>query len=163
MVAAFAGVAPFQVAFVVRDLERAVQDFDRVLGAGPWRGYVFDQTTVEGREYHGRPGDWSVRLVLNDSRPQYELIEPLAGANIYTDWLDVHGEGFHHVAYVVESVDGATKQMTAAGYPAIQRGHSFGADRDGAFAYFDTAGLLGFITEAVEPPGRLPEPAFRLP
>jgi hypothetical protein len=44
----------------------------------------------------------------------------------------------------------------------IQSGHSFGADRDGVFAYYDTAEALGFIVEAVELAGELPEPAFPL-
>jgi hypothetical protein len=43
--------------------------------------------------------------------------------------------------------------MIAAGHPVIQSGHSFGAERDGAFAYYDTAEALGFVIEAVEPPG----------
>lgn len=162
MLAAFAGRVPYQVAFVVRDLERAVHDLDALVGAGPWRGYVFDPEMTEGLEYHGRRADWSARVALNDHRPQYELIEPLVGPNIYSDWLDAHGEGLHHVGYVVASIHEATAQMTAAGHPVIQRGHSFGADRDGAFAYFDTAEALGCILEAVEPPDRMPDPSFTL-
>jgi hypothetical protein len=143
-------------------MERAVRDFDGVLGAGPWRGHVFDADSVEGREYHGQPTNWSFRLVLNDRRPQFELVEPLAGPNIYADWLDARGEGLHHIAYVVASVSETTAQMTAAGHAVIQSGHSFGTDRDGVFAYYDTTEALGFVIEAVEPPGGLPEPAFRL-
>jgi hypothetical protein len=77
-----AGLVPFQVAFVARDLERAVSKFDALLGAGPWQGHVFDAGSVEGREYHGQPADWSIRLVVNDRQPQFEFIEPLAGPNI---------------------------------------------------------------------------------
>jgi methylmalonyl-CoA/ethylmalonyl-CoA epimerase len=159
---AFAGLVPFQVALVVRDLHRAVRDIDALLAAGPWRGYVFDGDTCRGREYHGRPADWSCRIVLNERRPQFEVIEPLVGPNIYSDWLDARGEGLHHIAYAVASVAETTAQMAAAGHPAIQAGHSFGADRDGVFAYYDTMQALGFLIEAVEPPGALPEPAFRL-
>jgi methylmalonyl-CoA/ethylmalonyl-CoA epimerase len=162
MLAAFADRVPFQFALVVFDLERAVRDVDVLLGAGPWRGYVFDAGTVEGRRYLSEPADWSVRLVLNDRRPQLELIEPLAGPNIYSDWLGRRGEGLHHIAYAVESVNETTAQMAAAGHRVIQSGHSFGADGDGAFAYYDTAETLGFIVEAVEPPERLPDPAFWL-
>jgi len=43
-----AGLAPFQLAFVVHDLEVAAQRFDAVFGIGPWRGYLFDETTVGG-------------------------------------------------------------------------------------------------------------------
>jgi hypothetical protein len=162
MLAAFAGRAPFQVALVVHDLERAVRDIDGLVGAGPWRGFVFDGTSVQGREYHGEPADWSFRVALNDSEPQLELIQPLAGPSIYRDWLEARGEGLHHLGYLVESIADATVQMAAAGHPAIQAGHSFGVGRDGAFAYYDTVDALGFVVEAVEPPGRMPDPSFRL-
>jgi len=127
MPAAFAGLLPFQVALVGRNLERAVGDLDALVGAGPWRGYVFGPETVEGLEYQGRAADWSVRVVLNDRRPQYELIESVVGPNIYTDWLEARGEGLHHIAYAVASIEEAAARMTAAGHPVIQRGHSFGA------------------------------------
>jgi methylmalonyl-CoA/ethylmalonyl-CoA epimerase len=159
---AFAGLAPFQVAFVVPDLERAVRGFDAVLSAGPWRGYVLGSDSMQDSKYHGQPASWSARLALNDDRPQFELIEPVSGPSIHADWLSAHGEGFHHIGYVVESVAQTTAQMAAAGFPAIQTGHSFGAEGDGVFAYYDTGAALGFIIEAVEPPGSMPEPAFRL-
>ena len=40
MVPSLAGRAPFQIAFVVSDLERAVRELDARLAAGPWRGWV---------------------------------------------------------------------------------------------------------------------------
>jgi hypothetical protein len=52
--------------------------------------------------------------------------------------------------------------MEAAGHPVIARIHSFGGDRDGAAAYYDTADALGFLVEAVEPPARMPAPDFTL-
>ena len=97
-----------------------------------------------------------MRLVLNDKHPQYELIEPLTGPSIHEDWLAEHGEGFHHVGYVVESLATVTAEMEAVGHPVIARIHSFGANGDGAAAYFDTADALGFLVEAVEPPRAMP-------
>ena len=102
------------------------------------------------------------RLALNSRRPQYELIEPLVGPSIRADWLAERGEGFHHVGYVVESLAAVTGQMEAAGHPAIATIHSFGADGDGAAAYFDTADALGFLVEAVEPPKTMPPTDFTL-
>ena len=65
MVPSLEGLAPFQIAFLVRDLERAVREFDARLGAGPWRGWVFGPHCL-GREYHGSPAEWTLRLVLNN-------------------------------------------------------------------------------------------------
>ena len=161
MVPSLAGLAPFQIAFVVPDLERAVRAFDERLSAGPWRGWVFGPQGA-GREYRGEPAEWTLRLVLNERSPQYEIIEPLTGPSIHADWLDERGEGFHHVGYVVASLAALTEEMEAAGHPAIARIHSFGAAGDGAAAYFDTADALGFLVEAVEPPQRMPPVDFTL-
>jgi methylmalonyl-CoA/ethylmalonyl-CoA epimerase len=159
VVPSLAGRAPFQVAFVVADLERAVREFNARLGAGPWRGWVFGPQG-EGREYRGRPADWTLRLVLNGLQPQYELIEPLDGPSIHADWLAERGEGFHHVGYVVDSLAAVTAEMEAAGHPVIARIHSFGANGDGDASYFDTAEALGFLVEAVEPPTLMPPVEF---
>jgi methylmalonyl-CoA/ethylmalonyl-CoA epimerase len=161
MVASLGGLAPFQLAYVVRDLDNYVRDLDRVLMAGPWRGWVFGPQG-QGREYRGAPAEWTLRLVLNSRTPQFEVIQPLDGPSIHADWLEARGEGFHHVGYVVRSLEQTTAEMEAAGYPAIARIHSFGADRDGAAAYYDTADTLGFLVEAVEPPARMPAPDFVL-
>jgi methylmalonyl-CoA/ethylmalonyl-CoA epimerase len=159
MVSSLDGLAPFQIAFVVRDLERAVRDFDSKLAAGPWRGWIFGPQG-EGREYRGEPAAWTLRLVLNSRTPQFELIEPLDGPSIHADWLEERGEGFHHVGYVVASLEQTTAEMEAAGHPVVARIHSFGADGDGAAAYYDTASALGFLVEAVEPPRRMPATDF---
>jgi methylmalonyl-CoA/ethylmalonyl-CoA epimerase len=161
VVASLEGLAPFQIAFVVRDLERAAREFDTKLSAGPWRGWLFGPQG-QGREYRGRPAAWTLRLVLNDRTPQYELIQPLDGPSIHGEWLDEHGEGFHHVGYIVRSLQETTAEMEAAGHPAIARIHSFGAASDGAAAYYDTADALGFLVEAVEPPSRMPPTDFLL-
>ena len=161
MVPSLQGLAPFQIAFVVADLDRAIRAFDARLGAGPWRGWLFGPQG-RGREYRGRPAEWTLRLALNSGSPQYELVEPLQGPSIHADWLAERGEGFHHVGYVVESLLRTTEEMEAAGHPAIARIHSFGAAGDGAAAYFDTADTLGFLVEAVEPPARMPPPGFTL-
>jgi Glyoxalase/Bleomycin resistance protein/Dioxygenase superfamily len=155
------GLAPFQIAFVARDLNRLVSEFDAGLSAGPWRGWDFGPQG-QGREYRGAPAEWTLRLALNNRSPQYEVIEPVTGPSIHADWLEEHGEGFHHVGYVVRSLDQTTAEMEAAGHPVIARIHSFGADGDGAAAYFDTAGTLGFLVEAVEPPGQMPPTDFIL-
>ena len=155
LVPSLAGLAPFQLGFIVRDLERAVREFDETLAGGPWRGWLFGPQG-QGREYRGRPADWTLCLVLNDRSPQYELIEPQEGPSIHADWLAERGEGFHHVAYVVPSIEHVTTEMEAAGHPAVARIHSFGAEGDGAAAYFDTVDSLGFLVEIVEPPQRMP-------
>ncbi len=155
------GLAPFQIAFVVRDLERAAHDFDARLGAGPWRGWIFGPQG-QGREYRGNPARMDSPARAQQPCPQYELIQPLDGPSIHADWLEERGEGFHHIGYVVESMERTTAEMEASGHPAIARIHSFGATGDGAAAYYDTAAALGFLVEAVESPAQMPSTDFTL-
>jgi methylmalonyl-CoA/ethylmalonyl-CoA epimerase len=85
------------------------------------------------------------------------------GPSIHADWLADRGEGLHHVGVIVDSLVQAVAAMSRGGYPVIQSGAGFGTDRDGAYAYFDTVADLGLVVEAVEPPDRMPEPAFVWP
>ena len=148
----------FQIAIVVRDLDAALGRYSAVLGDGLWRCYEFSAALHSWCEYRGKPTSFSARLALNDASPQLELIEPVVGPSIHEDWLRDRGEGLHHVGVVVDSVEAATLRMQAAGYDVLQAGAGFGADGDGAYAYFDTQCDLGLIVEAVEPPLRMPEP-----
>ena len=148
----------FQLAFVVRDLDAALDRYTRILGGSPWRIFTFSAASHREAAYRGGQTDFSVRLALNGTSPQYELIEPQRGPGIHQDWLDERGEGFHHVGVIVESLETAVERMAAEGYPAIQSGAGFGAGGDGAYAYFDTVADLGCFVEAVEPPAAMPEP-----
>ena len=148
----------FQIAFVVRDLDAALARYTRVLGGAPWRVFTFSAAIHREAAYRGGPTDFSARLALNETSPQYELIEPQRGPGVHGDWLAEHGEGFHHVGVIVGSLGDTVERMAAAGYDAVQTGSGFGAAGDGAYAYFDTVHDLGFLVEAVEPPERMPDP-----
>jgi methylmalonyl-CoA/ethylmalonyl-CoA epimerase len=162
VVEALAGMSPFQIAFVVHDLEAAARRFDVLLQAAPWRVYLFDETTARTRLYNGEPGDWSLLLALNDRHPQYELVQPVAGASIHGQWLEERGESFHHVGYVVDSIDAVAAELQRAGHEAVMEVSGFGADGDGRGVYFDTVDAVGFFLEIVEPPARMPAPRFTL-
>jgi methylmalonyl-CoA/ethylmalonyl-CoA epimerase len=149
-----------QIAFVVADLEAALERYSRLLGAQSWRCFTFSSAQHATAEYRGSPADFTVRLALSDGSPQLELIEPVEGSGIHREWLDDGSSGVQHIGVVVDSVVAATGQLASAGCPVMQSGSGFGADGDGAYAYYDARDLLGVIVEAFEPPARLPGPDF---
>jgi catechol 2,3-dioxygenase-like lactoylglutathione lyase family enzyme len=153
---AFRGRPAFQVAFVVRDLDDAIERFSGVLGSGPWRCWTFGARDHERCDYRGGPTEFASRLALNDQSPQLELIQPLTGPSAHADWLEQHGEGLQHLGVIVESVATAVDEATAAGFEVVQTGAGIGPQRDGAWAYIDTTEALGFMVEAVEPPTSMP-------
>jgi hypothetical protein len=157
-----AGLAPVQLAFVVHDLETAVQRFRAVFG-GSWSGHLLDENLVGGRLHRGRPADFSLRIADNNTSPNYELLQPIKGPSVLTEWLEQHGEGFHHVGYVVESIDAVEAEMRDAGHMPVLEVHSLlGVDGDGRAVYFDTVDAIGCYVEAIEPPAQWPDPHFTL-
>jgi catechol 2,3-dioxygenase-like lactoylglutathione lyase family enzyme len=146
--------AVHQVGVVVSDLERAIAGHSRLLGLDEqaWRRASFDLESVSELNLRGEPAAFSMRLAFAGSDPEIELIEPVAGASIYREWLEERGEGVHHLAVAVASLAKATAAMEASGFGVLQDGRGFQPDGTGGFAYYDTAQVLGYVLEAVELP-----------
>ncbi len=159
----FAGRAVGQIGILARDLEAAARRHSALGRSGPWRCYTYGPELLSEQVYRGRPTPFSVRIALNPQSPQIELLQPLQGPSIYEEWLDKHGEGLHHLAVFVDSLDEAIEGMAGAGYETIQLGRGFGVDGDGGFAYFDTERDLHVVLEAVEVPKRRREPEMTIP
>jgi catechol 2,3-dioxygenase-like lactoylglutathione lyase family enzyme len=153
----------FQIAFVVPELEPALERYSRMLGVESWRCYTFGSHLHRTAEYRGRPNEFSSGLALSDGVPQFELVEPREGSSTHRDWLAEGRTGVHHLGVVVDSMERAVETMEQAGFPVVQYGAGFGLDGDGSYAYFDTVDALGLLLEAVEPPARMIEPEFRWP
>ena len=142
-----------QIGIVVRDLEAAMRHYWDVLGIGPWRVYTYGAPLLAEMTYRGRAQPYRMRLALTQAGPLIvELVQSLEGPNIYDEFLEQHGEGLHHVMTIVDDFDGAVAKLKSAGYDMIQSGRGFGANGDGAFAYFDTIRDLGTIYEVVAVP-----------
>ena len=147
-----------QVGMIVRDLESSCRRYSALWQCGPWRVYTYSPAILSYQRYRGEPSSFAVRLALNPTTPQIELLQPLEGRSAYDGWLDRRGEGLHHVAVYVEDADEAIASFAAVGYEVIQEGRGFGVDGDGAFAYFDTEHDLGYLLEVVQPPKTRREP-----
>ena len=142
----------YQVGIVVHDLEKSMERYEKAFGIGPWDVINVDSSMFSEMTYHGKPVQHRFRAALTMVGPmQLELIEPINGDNIYSDFLKEHGEGLHHLGHVrVENLDEAVQTLEKHGFPCLQSGR-FG---DGGYAYIDTSMTLGTIIELVQPSGR---------
>ncbi len=153
-----------QIALVVRDLRAAVRRYWEILGIGPWRIYTYGPPLVREMTYRGRSQDYRMQLALTQvGDVVLELIQPLAGENIYTDHLEVKGEGLHHVGIFVPSLDDAVASVTKLGYSILQSGRGYGRWGDGGYAYLDTERDLGTILEVIEIPRERVPPESEFP
>lgn len=152
-----------QIAFVVEDLDDGMDRFGGLLGVEPWEIYRFEPPRLTDRTYRGESHEYSMALALTEvAGTMVELIEPLEGESIYTEHLDEHGEGLHHIAcFAFDDLEAVIDEFESAGMGVIQSG-TFGpenADEGVEFYYFDTAAELnGVIFETARYLDELPDP-----
>jgi methylmalonyl-CoA/ethylmalonyl-CoA epimerase len=113
--------------------------------------------------YHGEPASFEFRHALAwQGDVQFEVVQPVSGPSIFADHLERHGPGLHHVGKFVTDHPAAVQALLADGFTPLQSARGYGAEGDGAFAYFELPGL-DFIVELIEPPRVRIEPAFIYP
>jgi catechol 2,3-dioxygenase-like lactoylglutathione lyase family enzyme len=145
-----------QVGIVVHDMDRALEQYTRVFGAGPWDIYEFGPPEMREPTYMGKPSEWSALLALTWVGDRHvELIKPLKGPNVYYDFIEKHGAGIHHIKEWVEDCGKAIAEYKKKGIEVIQSG-KFGEDE---FYYLNTEPTLGILLEIgnngnIRPPDR---------
>jgi catechol 2,3-dioxygenase-like lactoylglutathione lyase family enzyme len=145
------GVA--QVAILVKDLDKAVENYWTMFGIGPWHFYTYGKPLVRQMSYHGGPAEYKMRIALSQIGPlRIELIEAKEGDSIYADFIKDHGYGVHHLGILVDDMKNALAQTNSAGLNMIQDGSGFGLDGDGHYAYLDTEEALGVTLEFIQRP-----------
>jgi len=142
-----------QVAILVEELDKTVENYSTLFGIGPWHFYTYGRPLVKEMTYHGRPADHKMRIALSYIGPlRIELIEAKEGDSIYADFIKEHGYGVHHFGILVEEMNDELTKAHAAGLEMIQDGSGFGLDGDGHYAYLDTEKLLGVTLELIQRP-----------
>ena len=107
--------------------------------------------TFTGKTVRGKPSDYDMdlRFARGDMGGLgFELIQPLKGRSIYDEFLEEKGEGFHHLAYMVEDIDAEIADMEKRGFKVIQTG----AMPNTKWAYLDTDKLGGMVIELCQAP-----------
>jgi catechol 2,3-dioxygenase-like lactoylglutathione lyase family enzyme len=123
------------VGVVVRDIDATVDAYVQRLGLGPVVESV--DLTVREAPYGGDKVTFTARYVfLELGNAQIELIQTLDGRSPYTDALERRGEGPHHLAFVVQSID----EHVAPGSEVVFRAAV--PEQGAEFAYVDAGGGL---------------------
>ena len=121
----------------MRDLDATTRRYETQLGA-----------IVETHESLPDQGVSAVALRLGDSG-RVELLAPTALDTPVGRFLARNGEGMHHLAYCVDSIEAELAQLRARGATLIDE-----VPRDGLYgrvAFIHHESLSGVLTELVEP------------
>lgn len=137
-----------QIGIVVRDLHAMVDTLTQLFGIDDFR---IMEWPIEGIDpqatYHGEPGDFKLLLgFATVGKTQLEIVQPLEGQNIYSDFLEERGPGLHHFRLTVPDFEERSESLRAHGIENIASGT--GVHVGSKWAYFDTSKILeGVIVE----------------
>jgi predicted enzyme related to lactoylglutathione lyase len=97
-----------QVSLAVRDLDKTMELYHRAFGWAPWQ--VFDHVAPvhHNTELRGQPVDYSLRgAEVYVGSLNFELLQPLEGPNLWSEFMDRRGEGVASIATMfLEREDG---------------------------------------------------------
>jgi len=135
-----------QIGIVVKDAEAVARNYWNILGIGPWAIIEWEAPVVYDRRYHGKPVVAREKLAFAQAGGiQIELLETIEGPTIYKDWLDEHGEGLHHMNFLVDSVDDTAAILAGQGFPSIQSAKCGPEELKGGYNYFDIKPLCAIL------------------
>ncbi len=139
-----------QIGIVVEDLEKTKEMFETTFGIGPWA--VFDGEPVKCVD-RGKEVSFRGKMAMAQSGPvQIELIQILEGDDtIHTDFLKEHGEGIHHVGFIVRDIESRIKKAKDEGIEILQHGLLRQMGLTVEYVYLDTRQYGGVIFEFIKP------------
>jgi methylmalonyl-CoA/ethylmalonyl-CoA epimerase len=124
----------------------AVEDIDAAIAL---YGESFEMELAH-RETVESQGVEAVLLDVGDGH--VELLAPLGPDTPVGKYMAKNGPGLHHVAYAVDDIDAALKNIAAAGIQLIDSEPRVGI-RDSRVAFLHPRSTGGVLTEIVEPAG----------
>jgi len=111
---------PVQIAWVTQDLDATETTLTALLGAKKWVRMPGVHFGPESCTYRGAPADFVADISLSYAGDiQLELIAPVSGESIYTEFLDRCGPGLHHICIEADDVQAA---LDARNAEVVQRG-----------------------------------------
>jgi len=147
MVQALGSKTITQVGLIVRDVEATAKAYAEVFGVDVPQWSLTDPEDVAHTRYRGQPTKARAKLAFLDmGSVQIELIEPVGGPSTWQEFLDEHGEGVHHIAFVVDGMGEQIDFLESKEMPLVQRGEYTG----GRYAYIDSQAQLKVILELLE-------------
>ena len=151
-----------QVAYLVPDIEAAMDYWASVLGVGPW--FYNPRVPIRNYTYRGERYEPHNSVALaNAGALQVELLQLRNDVpSMYRDFLRAGHQGAQHFAYWTETFDADLARAQAAGFKVCMGGE---VGENGRFVYFEDGahpgahpGTVVELSEVAGPKGKL----FRL-
>ncbi|CAH1207498.1 MULTISPECIES: VOC family protein [Paenibacillus] len=136
-----------QIGILVNDVEKVSAAYAEFFGLEQPEIIITDTADIAQTRYNGGPTEARAKLAFFDMGSlQLELIEPDHQPSTWRDYLNEHGEGPHHIAFVIEGMQEKIMLLEGKGFPLQQKGEYTG----GRYAYMDTFKELKVLVELLE-------------
>jgi methylmalonyl-CoA/ethylmalonyl-CoA epimerase len=122
------------VGLAVKDLEAAIQFYERVFGMRVARRWTAEKDRMEA-------------ALLESGGLEIELMQPLEDDSPVGRFIARRGEGIHHVAYRVDDVAEALRQVREAGVETIDQEPRVGGGGRTRVGFLHPRGTYGVLTE----------------
>jgi catechol 2,3-dioxygenase-like lactoylglutathione lyase family enzyme len=117
---------PIQIAWVANDLDATESTLTALLGVRKWIRMPGVHFAPDTCTYLGEPADFVADIALSYvGDMQLELIAPVRGRSLYTDFLHAGGPGLHHVCIEAEDPNDFAAMLNDAadrGAPVVAQG-----------------------------------------
>lgn len=127
---------PVQIAWVTHDLDATEGVLSSLLGARKWVRMADVHFAPDACTYRGAPADFTAHVSFSYAGDtQLEVIQPVRGTGVYSEFLDARGPGLHHVCVTApdpEAFDARVVDAETAGAELVGAGVMPGGMR---FAY----------------------------
>jgi len=105
-------ISPSHIAAVVKDVNKTVEFLQSNLGIGPWS---FVDIPFEKEDMiMGEPLKLKGAYTKLAGRMYIELLEPV-GVSLWSEFLETHGGGLHHICYETSDYHGTLAKLEAQG------------------------------------------------
>jgi methylmalonyl-CoA epimerase len=130
----------YHLGYAVEDIEAAARFYGENFGAEPTEPEVVEEQGI-------------VATMFRVGESMIELVQPTRPDSPVARFLERRGEGVHHVAYVVEDLEAALRELKRNGVELVDEEPRAGAGGT-RVAFVHPKSAFGVLTELVELPGR---------
>jgi methylmalonyl-CoA/ethylmalonyl-CoA epimerase len=140
--------AVVQLGIIVKDINKTARKYADFFGVAVPEIIVTDTYDKALTQYRGKPTEAKAKLAFfrQPGCLEIELIEPDENPSTWREFLDIHGEGVHHIAFFIKDMKGKVTKLEEIGMPLVQKGEYTG----GRYAYIDSNEDLKVMLELLE-------------
>ncbi|QYR21908.1 VOC family protein [Paenibacillus sp. sptzw28] len=136
-----------QIGILVNDIDATSQAYADFFGIAKPEWFLTDTVDAARTEFRGQATEARAKLAFFDMGAlQLELIEPDHNPSTWREYLDEHGEGPHHIAFVIKGMKEKIALLEGNQMQLLQKGEYTG----GRYAYMDTFKQLKVLVELLE-------------